>query len=259
MSLAELERAFWTSVRTRGAPPPGLSRIFTAGAHQSAAERVGIYHVAYWQRQLLSLASTFPRLRASLGEQRFERYALRYIELRPALHPCIERLGEGLPDFLATNAELSTLEVGLARLEWANMACLLARDARSVELPRALGARFVMCRLEMSPALLVVRAPAAAVRAFDEQLELDAHLTEVGVVFARPAFSVRYAALDEDEASALAQAHAGQDIARICEAFSSHRDATQRAMEVIGGWFDKRWVAGVHLAEDGVITATAPA
>jgi hypothetical protein len=247
MSLAELEGEFWRSVRTRGAPPPDLGRTFTASPRQSAAERLAVYHVAYWQRQLLALASTFTRLQSLLGERRFEQLALRYIERRPALHPCIERLGENFPDFLTS--ELNASEVGLARLEWANVACLLAPDAPgSVELPRELGPQFAMCRLKMIPAVLLVSAPASSVRAFDERLELPPHLDEAAVVFSRPSFAVRYATLEDDAARALTLAQEGQDVARICEAFSSRgEDAASRALEVLGGWFRKGWVAGVHL------------
>lgn len=252
MSLAELQRHFWLSIRTRGAPPSGLSATFTDGAHQSAAERVAVYHLAYWQRQLGVLASTFPRLRTALGERRFEQLAFRYIERRPALHPCIEQLGEGLVDYLADSDELSRAEVGLARLEWANVACLLASDAPgSVELPHELGAQFAVCHLVLIPALLVVRVPAAAVRSFDESLEFEPHLAEVDVVFSRPSFAVRYATLSPEEAAALAFARAGLNVARICEAFSGQgEDAPQRALAALAGWFRRRWVAHVRL-EDG--------
>jgi len=251
MSLAELQRHFWLSARTRGAPPSGLSGTFTDGPHQSATERVGVYHLAYWQRQLEALASTFPRLRGTLGERRFEQLAFRYIERCPGVHPCIERLGEGLPGYLADSSDLSTTEVGLARLEWANVACLLSQDSPSrVDLPRELGAKFAVCRLELIAALLVVRAPAAAVKAFDECLEFEPHLPQLDVVFFRPSFAVRYATLSADEAAALACARAGLSVAHICEAFSCHHeDVTQRALTVLAGWFRKRWVTQVHLEE----------
>jgi hypothetical protein len=252
MSLAELQRHFWRSIRARGGPPSGLAATFTDGARQSAAERVGIYHAAYWQRQLTVLASTFPRLRRSLGEQRFERLAFRYIDHRPAQHPCIERLGEGLPDYLADGKELSMWEVGLARLEWANVACLLAPDPSGrVELPLDLGAKLAGCRLELIPALLVVRVPSAAVEAFDEHLAFESHLAEPRVVFSRASSTVRYAALSDDEAVALASAREGSSVARICEAFSGHQEgAAERALTVLAGWFRKRWVVRVHLEDE---------
>ncbi len=251
MRLAELQRHFWLSIRTRGAPPSGLAGTFTDGACQTAAERVGVYHLAYWQRQLEVLASTFPRLRSAMGEQRFERLALRYIDHRPALHPCIERLGEGLPDYIAESSEVAASEVGLARLEWANVACLLAPDSRrSIELPRDLGPRFASCRLSLIDALLVVRAPSAAVKAFDHRIELERDVSELDVVFSRPSFAVRYAALRQDEAVALECARAGLSVARICEAFfTDNEEATQRALTVLAGWFHRGWVVQLHVEE----------
>jgi Putative DNA-binding domain len=261
MSLAELQRSFWQAVRARGSAPRGLEATFTESARQSAAERLSVYHLAYWQRQVAALASTFPRLRGSLGERQFERWALRYVEQRPALHPCIERLGEGLPDYLAQSGEVAASDLALARLEWAHVECLLAPDTTSlVEPPRQLGARFAECRLELISALVVVQVPLGALGAFDERLALPSLRTEVDVAFFRPRHAVRYVALDEDEAAALALARAGLTVARICEAFASHGDAApERALAVLMGWFGKRWVARACIDDERVTNAVPSA
>jgi Putative DNA-binding domain len=251
MRLVELEQALWSAVRARGGPPDGLSRTFTDGPRQSATERIGVYHVAYWHRQLSALASTFPRLKRSLGDALFERWMYRYIERRPSSHPCIERLGEGLPRFLAEGGALSPSLVGLAALEWETVACLLSPDSPGhVDASSAIGPSFASSRLELLRALLVVRVPRAAIVAFDERLQLDLSRSDASVVFSRPAFAVRHAVLDDDEATALALAKAGSTVAEVCDAFSgAHEAATQRALAVLGGWFRKAWIVGLRMDE----------
>lgn len=261
MRLADLQRSFWQAVRARGSAPPGLEAIFTDGGRQSAVERLGVYHLAYWQRQVAALASTFPRLNGVWGPRQFERWALRYIEHCPAAHPCVERLGEGFPSYLAASGEVAADDVALARLEWANVACLLSPDSISlVEPPRQLGARFAGCRLELISALRVERVPLGGLRAFDERVEQMAPGPDVAVAFFRPQHAVRYVALEEDEAAALQDARAGRSVARICEAFEGHGEgAPARALAVLTGWFGKRWVARVLIDDDSVTSVGAPA
>jgi putative DNA-binding protein len=47
-------------------------------------ERLEIYNLQYWYRIKDSFFEDYPGLRAILGEQRFERLALAYIEQRPS-------------------------------------------------------------------------------------------------------------------------------------------------------------------------------
>src|SRR6187455_355055 len=130
--LSELQRSFWQAVRTRGAPPAGLDEWLTGSARQSPTERLAVYHVAYWERQVATLANSFPRLHALLGARQFERVLLAYIEAYPGTEPCIEMCGQSLVEFLAMRCEIAPLPMGVARLEWAGLQSLLAADPPSV-------------------------------------------------------------------------------------------------------------------------------
>jgi hypothetical protein len=248
MRLAELQQAFWDVVRTRGAPPPGLDLLFTGSDRQSASERIAVYHVAYWHRQLAALSATFPRTLALLKE-RFERLAFGYVERRPCGEPRIELLGADFPDFLQEQGDISLTTLGVARLEWATSAALLARHAPTLKsLPRDLGSSFVDCRLQLVPSLHVVHVPQASLAWLDESAgSADAmdQSVMIDVAFHRPEFAVRHVALAADEARAHLLARGGGNIALICSAFAAlpETEAATRALTVLGSWFARGWVS----------------
>ena len=249
MNLSELERSFWQAVRTRGAPPAGLGEWLTGSARQSPTERLAVYHVAYWQRQVAALANSFPRLHALLGAQQFERVLLAYIEAYPGTEPCIEMCGQGLVEFLATRCEIAPLPMGVARLEWAGVQSLLAADPPSVAaLPRHLGDSLAGCRLVFVPSLRTVHVPLESLSVFapgGQGVGATVNDASVVVVFCRPHFTVLHLALEADESRALALALEGGTIGEVCEAFASlpEAQAVARASSVLSGWFARRWVA----------------
>jgi hypothetical protein len=265
MSLVELQRAFWVAVRTRGVPPEGLDELFEGNARQSATDRMAVYHRAYWQRQLTALASGFPRLRELLGERRFERIVLRYLERWPGTDACIERLGARLPAFLVEQPEISAIERDVAGLESAALTVLLAPDAQQInELPRHMGARLGKCRFELVPALQLESARPRALAVFGAQPSPGAprpiepiepaqapEEPAVWVAFYRRRFAVRHLALAADEARALELTQRGETFSGVCEAFAalSHEAAARRATAVLSGWLTRGWISRINNAE----------
>jgi hypothetical protein len=250
VQLAELQRRFWVAVRTRGAPPADLAEWLTKTERQSAVERLAVYHLAYWQRQVAALADAYPRLQAELGAARCERLMLAYIDERPSHEPCIEWLGRDFVEFLALR-DTEARALGIARLEWAQVASLLASDTGSVaELPRGLGPALAACRLEFVPSLRVEHVPRDAFAAFAPDLQEATSSPEadtVDVAFYRPRFAVKYLALAPDEARAYALARGGARVSVVCSAFA-HLPATEaapRALRVLSGWFTRGWVSAV--------------
>lgn len=248
MHLADLQLRFWLSVRQRGAPPADLADWLLPSPRQSPAERLAVYHLAYWQRQVTALASSFPTLQNALGAAALERLMLAYVEARPCTEPCIERLGRGFVEFLALR-DTSAHVLGIARLEWAQVESLLSPDASSlVDLPRGLGPALAECRLELVPSLHVEHVPRSSFAVFAPELQPQAGVEPAGsldVTFFRPRFAVKYVALGKDEARALALAREGANIGLICAAFADLPDAeaASRALQVLSSWFARGWVA----------------
>jgi hypothetical protein len=247
MRLAELQRAFWSAVRTRGAPPTGLEDWLTGSVKQTPTARLAVYHLAYWQRQASALTATFPRTVALLGS---ERLLLAYVQASPGTHPCIERLGQGFVQFLAARRDISVHALGLARLEWAETESLLAPDPLAVaELPRQLGPKLVDCKLEFAPSVRVEHVPCSSFATFAGQVEANDASATIDVAFFRPEHAVLHRALQADEAHAHALAREGATIALICAAFSQlpAEQASARALQVLTNWFARGWVTRCNL------------
>ncbi len=234
-------------MRTRGAPPAFIEEVFAPSASQSATDRLGVYHRAYWQRQVSALADTFHNCAAALGAAEFERLALAYIQLSPGQDPCIERLGRGFPDFLAERPQLSPTALGLARLECAELEALLALDPQAVlRAPAQSGAAFAGSQLAFVPSLQVARLPRAAWLALGYPVQAapedDGSMVEIAVW--RPGFAVQRVLLEEDEARALELARGGATLAVLCAAFTqlAEEAAIARALRVLSSWFARKWI-----------------
>lgn len=248
MRLAEQEHAFWRAIRSRGGPPAFVEELFTASASQSAAERLAIYHRAYWQRQVTGLSDTFKKCAEVLGAGELERLLLAYIEASPSRAPCIEWSGSGFARFLEARPGVSPLVRDLSRLEWAALEALLAVDpAHVVKAPSTLGDQFVQSRVAFVPSLHVelVARSAWHVLQGDGLPQARDDRTPTHVAFWRPRFAVRHTLLAEDEGQAFELAREGATIGVICAAFSQlpPAEAVPRALSVLSSWFAREWVS----------------
>jgi hypothetical protein len=88
-------------------------------------ERLEIYNRQYWYRIKDCFYEDYPGLRAILGEDRFERLALAYLERFPSESFTLRNLGRRLVPFLEANPRwikpLQKPALDMARLEWAHI------------------------------------------------------------------------------------------------------------------------------------------
>lgn len=88
-------------------------------------ERVQIYNQQYWWRILGSFQEDFRGLRAVLGERRFDRLAVAYLEAHGSTSWSLRNLGQLLPAFLERHPGLTAphtaLALDMARVEWARI------------------------------------------------------------------------------------------------------------------------------------------
>ena len=91
----------------------------------SSFERLQIYNQQYWWRILGSFQEDFRGLRAVLGERRFDRLAVAYLEAHGSTSWSLRNLGQRLPAFLemhpALTAPHTALALDMARVEWARI------------------------------------------------------------------------------------------------------------------------------------------
>ena len=87
----------------------------------SALERLSIYRDMYLPRMEEALAIDYPALKHFLGREDFMRLVASYADVFPSRSYTLNRLGDHLPEFVATLGDLARKEfcVDLARLEYA--------------------------------------------------------------------------------------------------------------------------------------------
>lgn len=87
----------------------------------TSLERVGIYRGMYLARLSEALESDYPAVRHFLGEDPFYDLTRRYVDAYPSRSYTLNRLGDHLPDFIATQPDLPRHDFlhELARLELA--------------------------------------------------------------------------------------------------------------------------------------------
>jgi hypothetical protein len=98
-------------------------------------ERLQIYNQQYWFRIMGSLSEDFPGLRSLVGERKFEKLAVAYLNECPSESYTLRNLGSRLEAWLRQNRNyidgVERLALDMVRLEWADIE---AFDAQ--ELPR---------------------------------------------------------------------------------------------------------------------------
>jgi hypothetical protein len=100
----------------------------------SALERLDIYRDMYLPRMEEALAIDYPALKHFLGGEEFMRLVERYVDVSPSRSYTLNRLGDHLPEFVATLTDLAKTEfcVELARLELALSVIFDANESPSL-------------------------------------------------------------------------------------------------------------------------------
>ncbi len=132
-------------------------------------ERLHVYVDAYAARLVEVLVGDYAATKANLGDDAFEKLALRYVRVHPSRHPNLNVFGRHFPAFLrrqrgvaAMARDLARLELALARAFDAPAAAALVVDTLATTAPARLG----RVRLRVHPSVHVLRLPAVVVDAF---------------------------------------------------------------------------------------------
>lgn len=152
MNLAQFQQAVFEvtrqpltpSERTRAHLPDGRSVREIAGAivkpndRLTSLERLQIYNQQYWFRLMSSFSEDFPGLQSLLGERKFEKLAVAFLDECPSESYTLRNLGARLEAWLGKHrqyiAGVERVALDMVKLEWADID---AFDAS--ELPRLAG------------------------------------------------------------------------------------------------------------------------
>jgi hypothetical protein len=232
----------------------------------SPAERVDVYREQFWIRHLANLREDFPTLTWALGgEEPFRLCATDYLDARPPCTWNLQRLGEGIPEFVADDPRWrgDQLVQDAARLDWAFMEAFDAADAPAFD-PRLLASTpedawpEIGIALHPSVRLLAAGHRVAELRDAVKRGETPdrpgPHESHV-VVWRDGACFLRAAAIECAAWHVLSALHAGHALGAACERASV--PAEQADLEQIGtklaGWFGQwtasGWIASLRLPE----------
>src|SRR5579864_3479064 len=126
MQACILEQGSWeeavNSARAQEAiPAEEAGEVVLPSKTLTAAERLNVYREMYLLRMEEALTSDYPALKHYLGDEEFMRLVTRYVEVYPSRSYTLNRLGDHLPEFVATLDDLPKKDFlhDLARLEYA--------------------------------------------------------------------------------------------------------------------------------------------
>lgn len=139
MNLEQVQQAFFEvtrqpltpSERLRPRLPDGRSirqiakTLIKPNDRLTSFERLQIYNQQYWFRIMASLAEDFPGLRRLVGERRFEKLSVAYVNDCPSESFTLRNLGAHLEAWLRKHPQhIATVEraaLDMVRLEWADI------------------------------------------------------------------------------------------------------------------------------------------
>ena len=218
----------------------------------SKKEALGIYEHAYQARLTEFLANDYEKLRAYIGEVRFNAMAADYAAAHPSRQFNARWFGQNLPAFLKSSkcfaqfpecAELADLELALAT-------AFDAPDATSLDLSSLAalaGQDIANTQLEFHPSLQTLSFNQSTVSLWSA-LQCDEapprpHALDVPqiVMVWRQSGQSRLRLLGDEEAMALSSARLGVTFGGLCEtlAFSnSAEDAAMRAATYLRTWIE---------------------
>lgn len=246
-SLAELQLRFHAAC-TGAAPLDSAAELVRADGIEPVS-RLHVYAHAYVARIAGVLAKDFPKLRALLGDERFDELVVPYLRAHPPRHPSLREAGARLAEFLAASGD--ALAADLARLERARIEAFDGADAAPLtrdELASVDPAAFPSLALRLVPTAMLVDLATNADDVWDAIEDgrdppprADAART---VAVWRRDITVIHRTLEPDEAAALRVLAGGASFADICEvlAATATGDVVERALELLLRWLDAELV-----------------
>ena len=185
---------------------PALASWLVARDDEEAADRLGVYAGMVRRRLVDTLAESFPRVRAELGEQAFEELGARYLEAHLSDDPNLRNVGRRFVSFVPEGVR------ALAAVEWARIEAFDAEDATPLARRDLQG-----IAVEQWPGLSFALVPSARV--------------VEGTLVWRRGFVVVERRVGGGEARALRALRDGATFAEACEAFDDEARVILAALE----------------------------
>ncbi|MEV0373340.1 DNA-binding domain-containing protein [Streptomyces sp. NPDC050636] len=130
VTLADTQRWFQRAVLDPGGPTDSVDEVLTPSGELSARQRLDVYRRGYRLRLLETMRGLHPALRALLGPDLFDDFALDYLDTCPSRSYTLFQLDARFTDHLATRRPDRGLTGG-RREGWVDVIVDLARYERA--------------------------------------------------------------------------------------------------------------------------------
>ncbi len=274
-SLAEVQRLMSQALFRPLLRNDGMQRENTATAGRiikpndrlTSFDRLQIYNQQYWWRLLSNFADDYPGLLAVLGQRKFDRLAVAYLEAHGSTSWTLRNLGQFLVAFLEKHPELtapySALALDMARVEWAKTVAfddpelpvldpqkIVRRDPATLRLKMQpyvslLSLRYPIDRLltRLREANLETGSASNAVAATKQRriklIRSQAERKPIFLAVHRVDFLIYYKRLEPEAFKLLKALRDGTTLADACEAaFTRSKIKGDDAAQKIGEWFN---------------------
>jgi hypothetical protein len=238
-------------------------RIIKPNDRLTALERLQLYNQQYWWRLLGSFADDFPGLRAVLGERRFQRLAVAYLDTCGSTSWNLRDLGQHLASFLdrrsALTAPYTVLAREVARVEWAQVVAFDGPEKPRLDPQRIARTDPTKLRLGVQPYVTVLElrhpiddllrrrkraetatasnAAAAPTTQRRRRLTAEPLRTPIHLAVHRVDLSVYFKRLEPEAARLLTALRDGEPLATACETAFADSPPRLDAAEKVQTWF----------------------
>jgi hypothetical protein len=167
--LRDLQRRTGAAIMRRLSPSNQMQKTWSDGRPTAAVvgefikpndrltsfERIEIYNKQYWFRLIDCLYDDYRGLAAVIGQNKFSRLTIEYLERYPSRCYTLRDLGSHLVDFLIERPDLvqprTELAIEIARFEWAQVVAFDGLALPAVGIDDLLGANPAKLRLAVQP------------------------------------------------------------------------------------------------------------
>jgi hypothetical protein len=136
------------------------AEFITPNDRLTSVERLEIYNKQYWFRLLDCLWDDYPGLRTILGDKRFEKLRIAYLDRYPSHSYTLRNLGSRLEQFIRERPELvaphETMCIDMARFEWAQVVAFDSEARPPLTVDDLLGRDPAALRLGLQPHLTLL-------------------------------------------------------------------------------------------------------
>mgnify|MGYP000876600934 CR=1 FL=1 len=256
IGLAELQAQFQGGILTPN--DDTTLALINNGTWEPAATLFGVYRYAYAARLVEVLQANFDKTWSLLGDDGFDDAARAYIAEFPSTARNARWYGSEFGEFLTSYCAEIPAVADLAALDWAIASAFDAPDQDSVAV-EAMAVfhpqEWPSLRFQLHPAVRFVPVSTEAARIYEALSSNDAPgdlepSTDHTVLVWRDDHTVRFRALEADEANLLAGVVEGLNFASLCERAAEAVGADQAGMRGAGLlrlWLDSGMIAAVKI------------